>query len=269
MTWLPLVLVVAVQEPSLNDVLKRAGAYIADFQKQLSGIVAEESYEQHVKKQSDGANVTRRRLKSDLLLVRPVGSDRYVEFRDVFEVDGRAVRDRQDRLTKLFLDPPPGAQAQLERVIKESARFNIGRIFRTLNTPVLPLAFLHDDNRWRFKFSLGRDAASDGVVLAFEERERGTLVRTPYGADLPSRGRFWLDPASGAVTQSEFIVQDIQIKATITVKYQANPELGFLVPQEMQEQYEAHRDVIEGRATYGRFRKFRVNVDESIRPVKQ
>jgi hypothetical protein len=269
MTWLPLVLLVAVQEPSLNDVLKRAGAYVAEFQKQLSGIVAEETYEQHVRKQSDGANVTRRRLKSDLLLVRPVGSDRYVEFRDVFEVDGRAIRDRQDRLTRLFLDPPPGAQSQLQRVINESARFNIGRVFRTLNTPVLPLAFLHDDNRWRFRFSLARDAATSALILEFEERERPTLVRTPGGGDLPSRGRFWIDPASGAVSQSEFIVQDIQIKATIAVTYQANPDLGFLVPLQMQEEYAAYRDLIEGRATYGRFRKFQVNVDETIKPVKQ
>jgi hypothetical protein len=28
-----------------------------------------------------------------------------VQFRDVFEVDGDAVRDRSDRLTKLFLEP--------------------------------------------------------------------------------------------------------------------------------------------------------------------
>jgi hypothetical protein len=41
------------------------------------------------------------------------------------------------------------------------------------------------------------------------------------------------------------------------------------VPGEMQEQYEAYRDLIDGRATYGRFRKFQVNVDEAIRPVKQ
>jgi hypothetical protein len=92
------------QEPSLAAVLQRAAVYVANFQKQLSGIVAEESYEQHIRKQGSGDPlVGRRRLKSDLLLVRPVGSSRYVEFRDVFEVDGRAVRDRQDRLTKVFV----------------------------------------------------------------------------------------------------------------------------------------------------------------------
>jgi hypothetical protein len=258
------------QEPSLAEVLKRAAVYVANFQKQLSGIVAEETYEQHIKKQASGdILVRRRRLKSDLLLVRPVGSGRYVEFRDVFEVDGRAVRDRQDRLTTLFLDPPPGAQSQLERVATESARFNIGRVFRTMNTPVLPLAILHADYQPQFSFTLVREPATDTMAIAFKETDRPTLVRTPGGGDLASRGRFWIDPATGAVTRSEFIVEDVQIKATVYVTYRTDADLGFMVPADMREAYVAGRDEIEGLATYGRFRKFQVNVDEQIKPVKQ
>jgi hypothetical protein len=258
------------QEPALAEVLKRAALYVANFQKQLSGIVAEETYEQHIKKQASGDPLlSRRRLKSDLLLVRPVGSGRYVEFRDVFEVDGRAVRDRQDRLTTLFLDPPPGAQSQLERVASESARFNIGRVFRTMNTPVLPLAFLHADYQPQFTFTLVRDPATAAMAIAFKETGRPTLVRTPGGLDMPARGRFWVDTATGAVTRSEFIVEDMQVKATVNVTYRGDEDLAFLVPVEMREEYVAGRDVIEGRATYDRFRKFQVNVDEQIKPVKQ
>src|SRR5688572_14477616 len=36
----------AAQTPSLNDVLKRSASYVAAFHKQLSGIVAEETYQQ-------------------------------------------------------------------------------------------------------------------------------------------------------------------------------------------------------------------------------
>ena len=260
----------ASQEPSLAEVLKRAAVYVSDFQKQLSGIVAEETYEQHIKKQASGDPlISRRRLKSDLLLVRPVGARRYVEFRDVFEVDGRGVRDRQDRLTKLFLDPPPGAQSQLDGVVAESARFNIGRVFRTMNTPVLPMAFLLADYQSLFSFTLVRDQATDATAIAFEETGRPTLVRTPAGGNLPSRGRFWIDLATGAVTRSEFILEDIQIKATVRVTYRNDADLGFLVPADMREEYVAGRDQIEGHATYGRFRKFQVNVDEQIKPVKQ
>ena len=38
---------------------------------------------------------SRRELKSDLLLVKPPRESRYVEYRDVFKVDGAAVRDRR------------------------------------------------------------------------------------------------------------------------------------------------------------------------------
>ncbi len=52
----------------------------------------------------------------------------------------------------------------------------------------------------------------------------------------------------------------------ITVNYQSEPLLGLLVPTEMRERYDRLRDksVIEGFASYGRFRQFQVNVDEKF-----
>jgi hypothetical protein len=44
--------VAAGQEPGLDTVIARAAAYVADFKRQLSGIVAEETYVQHVSRQS-------------------------------------------------------------------------------------------------------------------------------------------------------------------------------------------------------------------------
>ena len=38
----------AAQTPSLDEVLKRSAAYVAEFHKQLSGIVAEETYRQEI-----------------------------------------------------------------------------------------------------------------------------------------------------------------------------------------------------------------------------
>jgi hypothetical protein len=77
-------------------VLERAGAYVLELQRQLAGIVAEEDYVQdvrvasvHRRQRSGLPTVRHRELKSDLLLVRPVGADRWMQFRDVFEVDGR------------------------------------------------------------------------------------------------------------------------------------------------------------------------------------
>ena len=92
----------AEDRPPLQTILDRVGEYVLRFERQVSGVVAEEQYVQDADK-SDRPFVTHRELKSDLLLVRTGGGDAgsagsYVQFRDVFEVDGEAVRDRTDRL---------------------------------------------------------------------------------------------------------------------------------------------------------------------------
>ena len=115
-------------EPTLATVLERAAAYVADFHRQLSGVVAEERYVQEVKafakRPGRLSNPMRSELHSDLLLVRPADGGEWTEFRDVFEVNGIAVRDRRDRLTRLFLEgsrvgaradrPDPGRELALQ-----------------------------------------------------------------------------------------------------------------------------------------------------------
>ena len=143
------------QPPTLKIVLERAGTYVEQFERQLSGIVAEEAYEQVVKRAAPTSVVLeRRQLKSDLLLMQPTPGYRWVQFRDVFEVDGRPVRDREDRLASLFLAPTTSLFDRVARIRRESARYNIGNIDRTMNIPVLPLGVLVRDEQSRFSFSI-------------------------------------------------------------------------------------------------------------------
>ena len=73
------------QGPSLDTVLANAAAYVGNFHRQLSQIVAEETYLPSIKHQQSAFGnpvmLPERRLKSDLLLGRPAGADRYVKFR--------------------------------------------------------------------------------------------------------------------------------------------------------------------------------------------
>lgn len=276
----------AAQEPSLDEVLARAGAYVVEFQRKLSGVVAEEQYVQNVRNRFGTVGrmnpllPTHRALKSDLLLVKPAGGDRWMEFRDVFEVDGKPVRDRDERLIKLFVSPSPGSASQTERIITESSRYNIGNLQRTLNTPVLALTILNPVVQGRFVFkrtdhtdpSLGRTSGKtpDSVwVLEYKEVEKETLIRTTNGRDMPARGRFWIEPETGHVMASELIVEDPIISGTIDVEYRAEPSIGLQVPLDMRERYDIRRDGsrVDGVATYGRFRTFQVNVDEKLAPV--
>jgi len=288
---------------TLPDVLARAGAYVQPFELELSGIVAEETYVQEVSRprptgpftspSSDRLRLQRRQLRSDLLLMHPERSVNWVQFRDVFEVDGRPVRERGERLGALLLPATPSTLDRVNQIRQESAQYNIGPIERTLNVPLAPLAILNRSNQPRFAFAVESAGASPGPagsggadgglpaspnfrvltevwVVRFKETLEPTLVRTPGGASIKSRGRFWIEATSGRVLMSEMITQDHDVRAQINVSYQSEPWLGLLMPIEMREQYTMGNDVrtIECTATYGNFRQFQVQVDEKISPIR-
>ena len=272
------------QEPSLAAVLDRASRYVTDFRAQLSGIVAEEAYEQWSRGPATAAPPGRffgdehRRLRSDFLLVRPEGQRDYYEFRDVFEVNGRPVRDRDERLTRLFLDQSASTAEQIRGIAKDSARYNIGDIARTLNTPTLALLILDPEYRPRFRFAPAAGfspllplspehlpSEGDVWVIEYEETSPNTVIRGNNRSDLPAEGRFWIEPTTGGVLLSELVIDDPNVRATIDVAYRLDPVVGHLVPVEMRERYRNRRDGsrVDGTATYGRFRRFEVQVEES------
>jgi hypothetical protein len=254
--------------PSLKVVLGRAGEYVVRFERDLATLVAEEHYIQEVV----GASTEHRELRSDLLFVSQLGGHRYVEFRDVFEVDGRTLRERDDRLTRLASRP---SDASMGQIVTESARYNIGDIERTINVPLLPLMFLIPENQGRFRFGVQKNGTPPSAlkdlppspyftvstevwVIEYREVERPTIIRfVDRRKDIPARGRFWIEPASGRVLMSELIAEDRTVHATIDVSYQSEPVLDLLVPIEMRETYwRADQPTrITGIATYGRFRR--------------
>ena len=93
-------------------------------------------------------------LTSDLALVHAAGSAEWVQFRNVFEVDGSPIRDRTERLTSLFVTPSGDTAAQVARINAESARYNLGDVDRNLNTPFFALQVLRSDQQPRFRFRL-------------------------------------------------------------------------------------------------------------------
>jgi hypothetical protein len=264
-------------KPSLDEVLQRTARYVEAFRTQLSGIVTEEVYQQEILNTSRFVNSllvnAKRRLKSELLLVKPADSDRYVELRDVLEVDGARLENHQGRLEKLLNEPASGSR--IAAIIQESARYNIGSVRRNINTPLMALQFLDAARRPRIEFKhVGKaapvfkekqdQALNESTVfrvstemwnVEFKERGRGTMIQTPNGDDLPAKGRFWIDPSNGSVLISELNVDGGGVNATVTVSYQSEPLMGFLVPVEMREVYDRNGERITGHAEYGKFRQ--------------
>ena len=258
-------------QADFQTVVSRASAFVEAFQKDFGGMVAEERYEQDVRAITTNillrgrvAPPARAVLRSDFGLVRT--SDRWLPFRDVFERNGMPVRDREDRLSKLFLEGSRSALEQARLLMEESSRYNIGNVSRTINLPTMALDFLTELYRPRFAFTDGgRDET--GRILVFKETGRNpTYIATTNNRDLPATGRFWVEEETGRVVKTELNAIDTAVDARITVTYQTDPASGAWVPARMEERYIRRGDPneVRGLATYSNFRRFKVETTEEL-----
>ena len=245
--------------------VSRMTAYVQGYQRAFSGLVAEEEYSQQISGRES-------RTRSDYLLVKVSTSDYWTSFRDVFEVDGKPVRDREDRLKRLFLDnPAEEAVRQVQKIQDESTRLNIGPVIRNFNVPLFPLTFLLPENRERFRFSLADKTNTRGVEawkIEYEERVRPTLIKNPRtGEDVPAKGYFVMDPISGTILETNTEAREASIIARFDVRYRGDPALGLWVPADMSEMYvtrPAQTLVMGGKAKYTNFRRFQVKTEEKV-----
>lgn len=254
----------------LDDVLDRVTDSVADYTRDFVGVVAEETYRQDVRFERRGfaadAQRQSRTLKSDMLLVRAPAGDRWLQFRDVFAVDGKPVRDREERLAKLFLEPSSTAQQQIADIKAASARYNIGGVDRNINLPLLALQVFDRRNRPWFTFSIVK--TTDKVwELAFREERGATMIRGRNDEAAPASGRFVVDRATGRILSSELHADSPALKSQIDVVYGPEAGLGgLLVPREMHEKYRSDDgSAIDGRASYANYRRYTVTVGETLK----
>jgi hypothetical protein len=246
----------------LPPLLSAAADYLAEYEQKCGAVVSLESYNQDVQR---GSARSVRQLKSDMLVLS-IGAAGWLGFRDVFEVDGRPVRDHDERLFQLFLKPSADSLAQAKKMLDESARFNIGQVTRNINIPTMALTYLKREYQSRSRFSdKGEDVVS-GVrarVVEFQERASPRVITTPDGS--PAGGRFWIDPATGRVLRTELMLSGA-VYLTITVTYAPQARLGDLwLPVSMRETYRRGGELTEGRASYSNFRQFNVDVSTIVK----
>jgi hypothetical protein len=251
--------------------LLKASDYLAGYVKALSSVVSEERYEQYLVRRGDRATAEMRisrTLLSDYLLVAVEGTGEWIPFRDVYEVDGVAIRDRNDRLLDLFVKAPPDAYKQALRIRSESSRYNIGSGMRDINVPTFAFQVLTAECRRRFSFKpRGRERvdAIDAVVVEFVETASPTIVVGAGDEDVPSRGRFWIDPADGRILRSLLETRPLGNVNTLEVRFRYEPKLGLLVPAEMIERRRGGGETLEGRAAYSNFRRFTIDTSIEIK----
>jgi hypothetical protein len=247
------------REPSVVELVDAATRYVASFIRTLSNVVADERYTQNV------TGAARRNLRADFLLVRPNENERWLQFRDVIEVDGQRVESRASRLVDILTRQAAEDRARL--VFQESARYNIGPL-RTFNLPLFALGFLQPSERGRFTFDIDkRDRDAGENVWSVKMRERtGPTAISSGERDVPAAGRLWIDANSGQVVRTELLVEIGSLRWTVTTSFTVHPDFPVLVPREMIEQCERDRAVtFTGRAAYTQFRRFTVGTNEVVR----
>lgn len=260
----------AAQASPIEGLLSRTAAYVERFQTAFSSVVSEERYVQNVMPAGQtyvgGQRAQQRELVSDFLLVRLPESDDWVPFRDVFNVDSRPVRDQEDRLVALFMQPGVTSTRRAAEITEESARYNIG-VTRTVNHPLLALNVLRRAQQRRFRFSgLKADASAgpDASVVDYREMTRPSIIRGPAGRDLMMHGRIWLDTPTGTILKTEIMVDGVGLTATIVTRFIYDAKFQVAIPVEMREEYVVRNTTrVSGTATYGGFRSFRVDVNST------
>lgn len=270
--------------PTLTALMQQSGQYVLAFERDASGVVLEESYEQSLRR---GSRVESRRLVSEFVLVTLPGETGIFGFRDVFQVDGRPVRDRDMRLERLFLRPSQDGLDQASAILDASARYNIGSTVRNFNFPTLPLLILRPETQPRFAF---RDRGTTTVSgraarkIDFEERRQPTLIRDPSrNEDVFSRGNLVLEADTGAVLRSELRIVDARGRSQIAVEYGWAEALGLFLPMEMAETYDGPGgafapmgttirvggpESLTAFARYSKPRRFGVSTEERVSPPR-
>jgi hypothetical protein len=269
------------QSSDLADLLRRAGATVTQYAQESAVILAEESCQQQAFTEStDRTNAAmsvaggagtvssvRRNWKSELALVQLPELGRsghpWMEIRDVIEVDGKPLPDRKERLERLIRTDPNWRTSKARDIVEEGARFNIGPVRRTINTPSVPLLMLHPANQSRFTFSASGNDSIKGVAatkVSFLEARRPTLIRASEdGGDAPSSGTFWIHPATGEVLRAD-LQCGVNAPNRLTVAYQRHETFGLRLPSEMVEKAttEDGHAWVNGKCTYSNFRRFEV-----------
>ena len=245
--------VVRTQDAEVGELARRVAAYARRFISEFSNVVSEEEYDQRF---TIGSR--KRHLKSDFLLVGYPGRPEVVMvFRDVREVDGKAVRDKQDRITKLFLQPFNNAAKRAQEIHRDGLRLSVdnGRLM----DPLTVVGYLQPEYQGGFRISLG-DTAKD---LGADIREID-LLPMPGRGRTSKQSRAWVSETTGEIYKTE-LQSGFGGRAEITTTtFAPDPGLNLRVPVEMRDEVPRGSDDFIGTAKYSKFRRFEVRTESAV-----
>jgi len=261
-----------------TTIIGSAMRYVMAYEQKFTLLAADETYVQELQRPPNpgdnlsrtnpgggmraGGTMSRLVIKSDFLLVQLGGDgEGWMPFRDAYEVKGAKVRNRDERLLKLFQGDDQERFEKAAKFNEATSGHNLGNVARTINIPTLAMMFLHPRVNERFEFSDEGEETIAGRVLrraAYREVARPTLIKTTRGRDLALTGHLWIDPFTGTVVKTDLNAADPAVRCAITVTYRKDDALDFWVPSQMDEYYKAalSLDEVLATATYSNVRRF-------------
>ena len=241
-------------------------SYVSTYQEQFAFLIADEVAVQRV--------ASTRPASSDVPAIRTTRAEVFITYlpdrrhwttvRDVTDVDGVGVEDRMNLVDLIGRED---THALARRLFAMNARYNIGRVARNFNDPMLGLLPLNATHRPRFSFDADgaghRDTDASGAsLLRFRERERPTLVRSTTNASVFARGEIVLEPGSGVVRRTRMTFKHDDIDAALETEFERESRLSLWVPVRFTERYvssrEGDREETHVESSYSNYRRFDV-----------
>lgn len=261
-----------------ESVVDAAAKYVADYERELTSIVADEVYTQEIRRQvpSVAGAPQRRRAKSEIFFMFMPMERTWMAIRDVLEIDGFSVADgTRVRDALLTLHPVEVGG----RMRSANASLNIGRIVRNFNEPTLALLALDPTHKERFRFDTGKPRRVGGdarILLEFEERERPTLIRNMKGEPVFIKGELDVEPETGRIWRSVVRASVGPVTLELTTEYARDDRLDLILPRAFHERYEegnpsaradstarastSSHELILCEARYSNYRRFETSV---------
>jgi hypothetical protein len=180
------------------------------------------------------------RFRSDVVILDLNG--RVISLRDPYLLDNVALRERKPRIVDMLREPTTAGWDRAQKYAAESHFRFVADVVLALNDPVLALGFISRalQPKLTYKFEgmkklEGREVASIG----FKEvggRDAVFLLGTRGNAS--ASGRFFVDPATGAIHKTELWANSATEAVVSTVTYARAVDLDLWLPTRMTQTFE-------------------------------
>ena len=252
------------QDSALVDALGRTADYVSTYRPKVSGVMLEEFF---MLTEIAGSKMrVPRRISSDIVLLNI--TERLASVRDIYAIDTKPTRERQPRIFGLLKEPTMAAWERVKEISQENAYHFGAEVVLWYSDPVLALRFIEGEHQPRFTYRLeGKKKVNDVQVIGvgFKEVQKPQFT---YLLGLPGNptgsGRIWIDPATGAIHQTELWIQSESDSVRVQVTFAPDANVGGLpLPRQAGHSFETREGPMGtsnmGRGALGRKLAFEAN----------